>query len=348
MIDVQSLLDGVNQQVDAYKICIPVTVNEQRYLLQLTDHPALFLQDILYSADDRSLEVYIFLSSISIFATKHQTLDCNQTDIRRWLHKNFTSNVKTNSSVVRAFTFAGENSVIQYSEVLPAQAFSPLAQALKEGFRDVSGPYKAFFLSEQDELAMVGPLFDIDILWDHFVRLYRIQPEDLIPGPWRTLESPATRRGTRFTTDLPSSASSLDDGRGGLRPLQGFSIAQSQSQSPAFKAPGPQQQRNSARPRRQAISADDSDYHTEFAPVFDLAGDMRVDDKKAELDDFVLDSSFTVKFFDENFMTLDAKDLAELDGNECIHDRCADAYVSNRIMVLLIVYLTCLGVMSRL
>lgn len=50
------LLELAKIQVDAYKHCFKVTSKGRQYLLQLTDHPAAFLQDVV-EASPKSLKV---------------------------------------------------------------------------------------------------------------------------------------------------------------------------------------------------------------------------------------------------------------------------------------------------
>ena len=77
---------------------------------------------------------------------------------------------------MRAFAFTthedgkdGNSKVIPWRTSLPLAAFDQLADSLAAAVEQTEGPYSAFFLEDVHDLTMVGPLFDIDVLWDHFL-----------------------------------------------------------------------------------------------------------------------------------------------------------------------------------
>jgi len=230
---------------------------------------------------------------------------------------------------VRAFTFPtdedgkdGNSKVIPWRTPLPLAAFDQLANSLADAVELTEGPYRAFFLEDVHDLTMVGPLFDIDVLWDHFLWLYKIPQKDLIPG---TRHAEPTRR-------RPSS-SKVDTGL--LSP------------GPDYAVPGgpkiPPKKRSvfSVGDENDEVEIDEELGAGRFGDSVD--NDALLGQKEAPK---TLDNSdtFGIRFSNDfaHPLSLYVTDLARIDSNECLHDRCADAYVSKGIICLmLLACLTC-------
>ena len=207
----------------------------------------------------------------------------------------------------------------RFNGMLTAKAFDRVSRKLADAITSGTGPYKAFFDEALDCYTRVGPLFDIDVLWEHFIKLYRIPDKFLQPS----------------VRSVPSECSDDEDiERGTLSPLNGFDIAwRSEDEN-----------RESRRKKGPVVLNDDDEdegiddnLHTTSSTTAAAAKAARVvvdvdcspyEKEPAPSQQKGVSERFFVVLPDGSTRVMDDAAVAPLKAGTCLHNRCADLMVS--------------------
>ena len=270
---------------------------------------------------------------------------CRQ-EIGDILHADFVKNSAGDLSAVRVFLMpsgeAGfENGRVSRNRLagkLPRRSFDTLARNLHRAIQG-DGDYAIFFDEDVDFITQVGPLFDIDVLWSHFIRLYRVPSEDLKPGAWDDEKIQLTddhygapsggvlSPGAELPFNLPPAQEKLHCKRSNRRRVE--SDDEDNAQEPESNDPKQNTDRKRKHEGATGLSAIDltvsSDRPQSLLRQYEHIAQF-------ELSDFGIGSVFTIALPNGSAMTLDTVAVALLDGNNCLHDRCADALVYKNVL----------------
>lgn len=271
---------------------------------------------------------------------------CRQ-EIGDILHADFVKNSEGDLSAVRVFLLSSGKTGPENAQgirrhrlagELPRSSFDKLAKRLQAAICKGDGDYAIFFDEDVDFISQVGPLFNIDVLWSHFIRLYRVPPEDLKPGAW-------DEEKIQLTDDHCGAPSG-----GALSPGADLPFLPPAVREVKRKQPNKRRIESDDEDQSQEPELNDQKQHTDRKrknegatglSAIDLTVSsnqrlslLRQHEHKAqfELSDFGIGSEFTIALPNGSAVALDTDAVAPLDGNSLLHDRCADALVCKNVL----------------
>ena len=209
-----------------------------------------------------------------------------------------------------------QSSYRRFNGLLTKKALDPLSKELADAISRGTGDYRAFFHEALDVLTRVGPLFDIDVLWEHFIKLYRIPDKLLQPG---VRSAPSEYRDYE------------DEERGTLTPLHDFDITWEDTHVLRKKG------RLIVNDDVDDDGDDDDNLHTTSSTNVAAAKAARVvidvdcspyEKEPAPSQQKGVSERFFVVLPDGSTRVMDDVAVAPLKAGTCLHNRCADLMVS--------------------